>query len=869
MATILVEVLGSAKQFKAEMAAVKAETAETSGALSKLGKAAIVAGAAVAGGVAFGIFKSVEAAEAMQVQTVRMNAAFAASGVSSKAFAGRIEEAEASARNLGFTNESVRGSLGSLVIATHNGSKAIKDLSVAQDIARFKHISLESATKVLTMAMSGSQRATKQLGIDVPKVTSHYDAMRKTMGPTIDAHEKLALAQAKVQDKLATANLVIGTVTEKLKGQAKAYSETAAGSMAAFHAQIDNLLEQIGVKLLPTLTKVTAWLVKELPVAVAFVQGVIARLSAIFEQHRAQIQAVFDFIRNTVIPLAMEAWPKYVNLIKTELAIAVTIVQAAISAISTAIDFVRDTVIPAAMAAWAQYGPTIKKTFDDVVTIIRGAVTAISTVITTLVTFIHSNWATIWAVIGPIVKMEFEVARTAVVTSVKVITDIIHAFAALLKGDWGGAWGALKEAVSTALGGVASITGSTLRGLANTAKGLADAIGKAIAAGIKTAATHLVGLAGDLTGKIYSALVQVTSWAAGAAESIGREIIKGVVIGVATAPYELGKAIAGKVGGAIKWAADNTGSTTAEASAKWLGVPLARGVIEGWIAGTATLPTTLTQGMQNAITAARTVIQGAQAAFQSDWSQIASDADTALSGIQGAVQTKAGKKLSGLQSAHDAQGRQNTLTDTRNALAVATAGGDPATILAAQQAFEEAKYQITIAALQKQSAAQQIQLDARNALQKRNFDDALTTLQTHLAKGHDTVAEAHKEILKLFKSFGISYGAAGRALGTAFITELKTSIQEAAAGSGALSTKLKETASGIKIPHAATGGYVAQTGLAVIHAGETITPAGQGSGHTFNFYGWVADKQAVVEAVRNELIRTGRNTTGGALGGFG
>lgn len=47
------------------------------------------------------------------------------------------------------------------------------------------------------------------------------------------------------------------------------------------------------------------------------------------------------------------------------------------------------------------------------------------------------------------------------------------------------------------------------------------------------------------------------------------------------------------------------------------------------------------------------------------------------------------------------------------------------------------------------------------------------------------------------------------------------------------------------------------------------TGSGGGGGHTFNFYGWVADKQAVVEAIRSELIRTGMNTTGGALGGFG
>src|SRR4051812_29848852 len=115
MATILVEILGSAKQFKAELDGAVASTEKANGHFAKMGKAAGVAGAAITGGLVFGLVKSVEAADEAQQATARMNAAFVASHVSVKKFAGGIEEAEGKARKLGFTNEDVKGSLGSLI----------------------------------------------------------------------------------------------------------------------------------------------------------------------------------------------------------------------------------------------------------------------------------------------------------------------------------------------------------------------------------------------------------------------------------------------------------------------------------------------------------------------------------------------------------------------------------------------------------------------------------------------------------------------------------------------------------------------------------------------------------------------------------
>jgi hypothetical protein len=66
-----------------------------------------------------------------------------------------------------------------------------------------------------------------------------------------------------------------------------------------------------------------------------------------------------------------------------------------------------------------------------------------------------------------------------------------------------------------------------------------------------------------------------------------------------------------------------------------------------------------------------------------------------------------------------------------------------------------------------------------------------------------------------------------------------------------------------KPPHAATGGFVARTGLAVIHQGETISPAG--TGVTVNVNGWVGSDTSLAKKIRDELNKLGSRNAGTGL----
>src|SRR5262245_49989229 len=147
-------------------------------------------------------------------------------------------------------------------------------------------MSLADASKVLTTAMAGSQRGAKLLGIQVQSVTTAEDKIKLAFKDHTTEAYKLAEANAKLTDKQMTAAKVIDLVRQKTKGQAEAFSQTAAGGMAQFHAQLESLGESIGKALIPALTKLSqivadaaGWFAEHKRVAEALVAA-LAVLSA-------------------------------------------------------------------------------------------------------------------------------------------------------------------------------------------------------------------------------------------------------------------------------------------------------------------------------------------------------------------------------------------------------------------------------------------------------------------------------------------------------------------------------------------------------------------------------------------------------------
>jgi hypothetical protein len=419
---------GSAESVKRAFKETESSSQSLGSKFASLGKgAALLAGGAALGAVTVGLEKVLDAASKEQAAQAKLDAAFKASGLNAKSYSKEIDGAESSGRKLGFTNTDVMGSLAKLIIPTHDTGLAMKDMAIAEDLARFKHIDLSSASQMLAQAMTGSQRAVKQLGITIPPVTASVDALKRAHVDTTTSAGALMLAHAKLQDKLATGNAIIDAVTQKVKGQAQAYADTAAGGMAQFTAQLDNIEAKIGQKLLPIFQALLAWV----------------------NQHWPEISSAIDTAMK-IAEKAIDAVKPFIELLVTTIGNMVKVVDALIH------------------GRWSQAWDALKSQVDAVIHYVTG-------LINTLVSVLSGPLSAAWNAMKTVAAAALGALKTAYDNSFKPAWDGIQKGLEWIRDNAQKAWDALKNAILTVwkyIGPVLSAIGAAIGAVVGAAEKL-------------------------------------------------------------------------------------------------------------------------------------------------------------------------------------------------------------------------------------------------------------------------------------------------------------------------------------------------------------------------------------------------------------
>lgn len=200
-----------------------------SGVLGSVGSSFASLGLKVIGiGAALALTKKafdavVEASSDAQVKIASMDATLKATGKSTNEIRQRILDASAAFTKLGFDDEEAAKSMAVLFQRTNDVNDAIRLTTLAADLARAKQIDLDSATKLVTLALSGQGRALMQYGINIKDSATPLEA-------------------------LAELQRVVG-------GQSEAFAKTFVGQKEVMQMAWEDFLQWIGDKFLPTLTQ--------------------------------------------------------------------------------------------------------------------------------------------------------------------------------------------------------------------------------------------------------------------------------------------------------------------------------------------------------------------------------------------------------------------------------------------------------------------------------------------------------------------------------------------------------------------------------------------------------------------------------------
>lgn len=236
---------------------VSKRAAFTAGAFGSLGASAIGLVDTGLSKLVGGLFDAVKASADEQVGIARLNASLKANVAGFNGNTDAIEATIAKREELGFSDDSLRASLATLVAKYKDVTKAQEVQAVAMDVARLKGISLKEASALVSKGYDGNAKVLKQLGIELPKTAS--------------AQDRLAAIQARAA------------------GQAEEYGKTAAGAQEAFGIAMQDTVEEIGSAAAPVLTSFFTFLRTD---ALPAIRNIVASVNGWIQQNQPLIQQV-------------------------------------------------------------------------------------------------------------------------------------------------------------------------------------------------------------------------------------------------------------------------------------------------------------------------------------------------------------------------------------------------------------------------------------------------------------------------------------------------------------------------------------------------------------------------------------------------
>ena len=310
------------------------EAETVSGKLKNIGKMGAVGFAAVGAAALAFAEEGVRAAIKVEKQQKQLDIAIKNNTKSTKEQAkGANEYLEKLRLTYGVSNEKLIPAYAKLVRSTKDLGESQKLLNLALDISKGTGKDLGAVTVALSKAYNGNYAGLTRLGVPIDKATL----------------------------KTKDFNKITGVLAATFNGAAKASTETFSGKMAILQQNLDSAKEKIGVALLPILTKMADYILKNVvPNIQAFVDGLTGKENSVdgaagkatngIHDFGEKIKTVFKWIvdhKHVLEDLAV-AW--FAFWATGKIASAMTAISKAFSAIRVAMGLTKTAALETAVA---------------------------------------------------------------------------------------------------------------------------------------------------------------------------------------------------------------------------------------------------------------------------------------------------------------------------------------------------------------------------------------------------------------------------------------------------------------------------------------------------------------------------------------
>jgi len=224
-----------------------------------------------------GLRDAIKAIQDTQVATEQLSTALNNSKQNTAANRTEIQATTEKMSALGFSTSATEGAYKTLISATGSTTEATKLMTMAADLARYKHEDLATAAMTLEKGTMGNARAFKEFGITLDTTLPKNQAITKAM------------------DEL----------NQKIGGQAVGYTHTFAGEIEVLKAKFDDVAVKVGAVVMPILTKLMEFITGVLIPAIVWLYNIaigdwIKQLVNLWNTHEGLRKVVVDVIKAIV-----------------------------------------------------------------------------------------------------------------------------------------------------------------------------------------------------------------------------------------------------------------------------------------------------------------------------------------------------------------------------------------------------------------------------------------------------------------------------------------------------------------------------------------------------------------------------------------
>ena len=515
---VVVELVASIKQFEAQMAKAKGELAsfeaQSKSSFANFQKFALVGGAVAAAAlVGAGVMIVKAYQEDMEAQN-RLRTALENTGSSYEKLSPKLNAAASAMAKFGYEDDVATTALAQLVTSTGNATKAQQLLSVAADVAAYKHISLSSAALLVGKAATGSTRALVSMGIST-------DGLGKASDYT---NGKLGLGEA-----------IVKKLGNTIEGTADKQAKTFSGSMAALGATMGNLVSDIATQLAP---------------AIEFLSKKIAEAATWLQEHKAVLIGVAAVIGGILVIAIAAATAALISMAVAWVAATwpILAIVAAIGAVVAVMIYLWNTnegFRNAVMAVWGAIKDAISSVVDNIKQKIsenQEKIDALKNAFSVFWDFLRDKviplLVTFYSVYLQVLIKIFTVVINIIVEVINVLVNFIFKLVEVGKAVWDFAY-AVGEAITKAVQFVIALPGKVIDALKSAGTWLVET-GKNMIQGLLDGAASLLSKIGEFfLDKLPSWIVWPFKKALGIESpskvffGFGQNIVQGLVDGAA------------------------------------------------------------------------------------------------------------------------------------------------------------------------------------------------------------------------------------------------------------------------------------------------------------------------------------------------